>query len=335
MTKPYVLWVFVTASAVFFHSGCDRNRTQAQLRAELRTSLQIPIYKNPLKPELVASWKKRETVFERVRFQGRRDDFIPALICYSELAKTRPLPVILCMPGSPNRKEDLLHPVQLLTRLARRGYFVVSIDRPYHGERDGDSNTAIRQKGVTRVLGEYVYDLMRTVDYVQTRTEADGKRIGMLGLSMGGMEALLMGALDSRVGVVVSVAGQLSWDEIFSAGSWKTVFPGFTLTRKLIRSNATNSNALEAFKREFPDMDNIDSSKISKLVSPKPLLLMTGDEDRFVPPSSTLKTYNETLVEYQASDVANRISVWIEPEIGHAFSKEMEKRALEWFTIWL
>ena len=62
---------------------------------------------------------------------------------------------------------------------------------------------------------------------------------------------------------------------------------------------------------------------------------MTGDEDRFVPPSSTLRTYNETLVEYQANDVANRINVWIEPEIGHAFSKQMEKRALEWFTIWL
>jgi dipeptidyl aminopeptidase/acylaminoacyl peptidase len=314
-------------------SGCPGD--PAVTRKEVRAALGIPQFRNPLEARLVSRWKKRDTVIESVRFQGRRGDFIPALVCYSELARHRPAPAILCMPGSPNRKEDLMQPLQLLPRWARRGFFVLSIDRPYHGERGGDSGAAIRRKGLVKVWGEYVHDLMRAVDYIGTRPEAARGRVGMLGLSMGGMEALLISALDPRVGVVVSVAGQLSWEEIFASGSWRVVFPGLPLARELRRSAASNAAALEAFRSRYPGLETIDASRISQLLAPRPLLLMTGAEDPFVPPPSTRRTYEEAVPFYESAGAADRIALWIEPDTGHAFSKPMEERSLQWFARWL
>ena len=55
---------------------------------------------------------------------------------YSELAYAQALPT-LCMPGTPNVKEDLLNGLNIMRPWADRG-FVISIDRPYHGLREGN-----------------------------------------------------------------------------------------------------------------------------------------------------------------------------------------------------
>ena len=127
---------------------------------------------------------------------------------WSELPRARPLPVLLLMPGSPNRKEDLLRPRALLPLWAQAGFlFVLTIDRPYHGERPGDPAAAIRAKGLPRVLGEYVLDLQRALDYAAARPEADAGRIGMMGLSMGGMGGAAAG-LGRRAGRLRRLRGR-------------------------------------------------------------------------------------------------------------------------------
>ena len=84
----------------------------------LRQVLAVPHFRNPLAATIVERWTQRDLVFEKVSFQGRYGDWIPALVVYSQMALSIPLPVILCMPGSPKVKEDLLQPMDLLPRWA-------------------------------------------------------------------------------------------------------------------------------------------------------------------------------------------------------------------------
>ena len=93
------------------------------LQDTLRSVLKISKHRNSLQPRLIKSWKRRDLIFEQVQFQGRYNQFIPALVCYSEMARFRPLPAVLCMPGTPNKKEDLLRPLDLLPRWAEQGFF--------------------------------------------------------------------------------------------------------------------------------------------------------------------------------------------------------------------
>lgn len=314
-------------------SGCGDGAPAPAISQQIRAALSLP--QSPagaLSARVEATWRRRDAVIERVSIQGRGQP-IPALIAYSDLARSRPLPVILCMPGSPNRKEDLVEPLDLLSSWAQEGFFVISIDRPYHGDRPGDPEEAIREKGLPRVLGEYVYDLMRALDYAETRPEADMTRVGMLGLSMGGMESLLLGAVDDRVGCVVSVSGQLSWQDVFGTDTWKLIFTGLPLTQRLRAERAKGTAVYEAFLQQMPELAALDAPAIAPSLAPRPLLLMTGELDPYVTPAATRRTHAAAVEAYR--DTPERLQVWIEDDVGHAFSARMQRRALDWFRVWL
>jgi dienelactone hydrolase len=314
--------------------GCDLDGPDPPTADQVRAALSLPWFRAAsLADRVEESWRRRDAVIERVTFHGRRGQPIPALIGYSDLAASRPLPVILCMPGSPNRKEDLVAPLDLLASWAQDGFFVISIDRPYHGDRPGDPEEAIREKGLPTVLGEYVYDLMRALDYAATRPEADMTRVGMLGLSMGGMESLLLAAVDERVGVVVSVSGQLSWQDVFRTDSWKLIFTGLPLTRKLRAENASGDVVLDAFLAQMPELSVLDAPVIAASLSPRPLLLMTGERDPYITPAAARRTHAAAVESYHQTP--ERLQLWIAGGVGHAFSASMQRRALDWFRLWL
>jgi len=320
---------------VFVALACAESHLPDVTPEDVRQALSLRHYRGPLNPRIEQTSRRRDIILERVRFQGRRDDEIPALICYSEMARVRPLPVILCMPGSPNRKEDLLQPLDLVRRWAERGFFVISIDRPHEGDRIGTADAVVRENGLAKLWGESVYDLMRTVDYVATRPEADIGRVGMLGLSMGAMESLLMATLDPRVSVVVAVAGQLTWREVFATRSWQLVFRGMDLTDRLRRDGLSGHQARVAFLEGNPGLEVLDASVLAPLVAPKPMLLMTGSDDPYITPAAARHTYSAALVAYGDLGQEDRLDLWVEDGLGHAFSTAMQKRALEWFVRWL
>ncbi len=308
---------------------------QEQQKPDLRQILSVPHFRNPLDSKIEQSWKRRDVTLERVSFQGRYGTRIPALIAYSDLARARPLPVLLCMPGSPNVKEDLLERVDVLYSWADQGFFTISIDRPYHGDREGDLSQALQEKGLLKVWGESIYDLMRALDYVETRPEADAERIGMLGLSMGGVEALLLGALDERINVFVSVDGHLAWGDIFYSDAWKHIFRGLELRHELVRQGAHGDEVQRAFFAAYPGLEEVDALALASRLAPRPLLLMVGAEDPFVPAAATRHTHASAEDAYAQSGASEHLALLEVEGVGHSFNRHMQEEALAWFIRWL
>jgi dienelactone hydrolase len=105
-------------------------------------------------------------------------------------------------------------------QLVRQGFVVLCPDARGHGERreetrELDENSLI-SSGCTchhlslkgeplgqAVAGMWTWDLMRLLDYAQTRPEVDPGRIGCAGLSGGGLQTLYLAALDERVRAAV------------------------------------------------------------------------------------------------------------------------------------
>lgn len=311
--------------------GCSSQ--QQQEIPDLRQALSVPHFRNPLEPHTTETWTHRDITLERVSFQGRYGERIPALLAYSGIGKSRPLPVLLCMPGSPNVKEDLLQRIDIISEWADRGFFTISIDRPYHGERVGDLRSATMEKGFLKVWGESVYDLMRTIDYVETRKEANVDRLGMLGLSMGGIEALWLAALDPRVDVVVSVAGHLAWEDIFAGEAWKNIFRGLELRHELVRKGAEGSEVQQAFFAANPGMQDIDALHVVAQVAPRPLLLMVGADDPYIPLTASRHTHAAAQTKY--ASFPGRLVLSEVENAGHSFNRVMQDEALKWFIHWL
>jgi dienelactone hydrolase len=98
--------------------------------------------------------------------------------------------------------------------LVKLGFFVLAVDAfgagerhpqpgpgAYHGALHG---SALWPAGHT-LLGMQVYDNRRLVDYLLTRPEVDGSKLGITGASGGGNQTMYAGALDERFSAVVPV----------------------------------------------------------------------------------------------------------------------------------
>jgi len=106
--------------------------------------------------------------------------------------------------------------------LAGRGYVVISPDYPGFGELCGyDFQNDRYQSGTMKGIFNHI----RCVDLLQSLPEADSTRIGVIGHSLGGHNALFAGAFDTRIKVVVASCGwtEFEYDDISPAdnyGGW-------------------------------------------------------------------------------------------------------------------
>lgn len=88
--------------------------------------------------------------------------------------------------------------------LAQRGFVVISTNVGQH---------EIYEPGRT-LMGERLWDLMRCVDYLESRPDVNGQRIGCAGLSLGGEMAMWLGAMDTRMAATVSCGFLTAMDQM-------------------------------------------------------------------------------------------------------------------------
>jgi pimeloyl-ACP methyl ester carboxylesterase len=119
-------------------------------------------------------------------------------------------PAVLCLhQTTPNGKDS---PVGLTDRatlhyakeLTKRGYVTLSPDYPSFGESknydfDADDYTSGTMKAI--------YDNIRAIDLLRSLPEVDPNRIGCIGHSLGGHNALFTAVFDERIKAVVSSCG--------------------------------------------------------------------------------------------------------------------------------
>jgi pimeloyl-ACP methyl ester carboxylesterase len=99
---------------------------------------------------------------------------------------------VLLLPGSGSTRDDVLPHAAML---ARHGFGVLMLDPRGHGGSEGEPM-------------EFGWganaDLSAAVDFLTDRPDVDASRIGALGLSMGGEQAVTAAASDARIRAVVA-----------------------------------------------------------------------------------------------------------------------------------
>ncbi|MFT5327455.1 MAG: hypothetical protein ACI8P0_005346, partial [Planctomycetaceae bacterium] len=166
----------------------------------------------PLNPKLLGTLQRDGYRVEKVIFQTLPDVWITA----NAYVPDRPgkQPAVLCVHGHWKGAKQDPHVQARCIGLARLGFFVLAVDAFGAGER-----------GIGKALGEYhgemvaatlypigkplsgiqVYENQRAVDYMLTRPEVDGDRLGITGASGGGNQSMYAGAFDERFKAVVPV----------------------------------------------------------------------------------------------------------------------------------
>lgn len=106
------------------------------------------------------------------------------------------------------------------------------------------------------VTGMWVWDLMRLIDYAQTRSDLNTTRLGCAGLSGGGLQTLWTAALDERITAAI-VSGYF-----------------YGVKESLLDMHGHCSCNYVPHLWEYADHGDLGA-----LIAPRPLMVQTGDQD--------------------------------------------------------
>jgi dienelactone hydrolase len=236
-------------------------------------------------------------------------------------------------------KNQLYEGASIANELVGRGYVVITIDMFFWGERrmllDGDPSSyqepqrmtpaevsAFNQRSsqseqlVARTLmtagitwpGVVLWDDLRTLDYLASRPEVDRRRIGCIGLSVGGYRSFLLAALDPRIKAAVDVG-------------WMTSYASN------IRRHVINT---VGFTFHIPGLYRyLDLPDLAALIAPRSIFVINGSKDTLFPPDGVEKAYRKIEACFRKAGAAEqqRCRLYSAP---HQFNREMQADAWEW-----
>jgi dienelactone hydrolase len=233
----------------------------------------------------------------------------------------------------------------IASELARRGYVTIAIDMFYWGERRmilDDDPAAYRERPLSitdqeirafnqrasqgeslvgRSLftagitwpGVVVWDDIRTLDYLASRQDVDAKRLGCVGLSVGGYRSFLLAALDERIKAAVDVG-------------WMTSFGS------QIKQHVTNTVGLSFhINGLYRDMDFPD---IAALIAPRALLTINGSKDGLFAIEGVKMAFDKIARCYAKARATDRARSRLY-DAPHEFNLEMQAEAWEWLRRWV
>ncbi|MEZ6112575.1 MAG: prolyl oligopeptidase family serine peptidase [Pirellulaceae bacterium] len=171
-----------------------------------------------LHAEITGKAEHDEFVVENVQFQSRPGLYVTGNL-YVPKKADKPLPAILYVCGHGRVAKNGIsygnktHYQHHGAWFARNGYVCLTIDTLQLGEIEGIHHGTYRynmwwwlNRGYTSA-GVEAWNCIRALDYLQSRAEVDGERLGVTGRSGGGAYSWWIAALDERIKCAVPVAG--------------------------------------------------------------------------------------------------------------------------------
>lgn len=242
-------------------------------------------------------------------------------------------------------KQQLYNGKSIAAELARRGYVVIVIDMFYWGERRmilDDDPLAYRERprSITRQEidafnrrsqqneqlmarslftagitwpGVILWDDLRTLDYLASRPEVDRKRLGCVGLSVGGYRSFLLAALDERIRVAVDVG-------------WMTSFAP-QIKQHVVNSIGFTFHVIGLYRY-------LDMPDLAALVTPRSVLVINGSKDRLFAPDGVRAAFDKIARCYEKAGALERQRCRLY-DAPHEFNLEMQAEAWEWLERWM
>lgn len=290
----------------------SRNRAQAEawqgrLRAKLAELLGgFPATKSALEPQTLEVRKFPGYRREKFVFESRPGMHVLGYLLTPATGKA-PFPAMVCVPGHGRGVDDIVgidakgqdrtgkegYQHDFAVQAVEHGMAAVAIEpmafgcrRDARTRRKGLGTAACQPAaGAALLLGETmigwrVYDVMRTIDWIQTRKELDPRRVGCMGISGGGTCTTFAAALEPRIRAAL-ISGYLNTfrDSVMSlAHCIDNYVPGIL-------------NWAEMYD-------------VAGLIAPRPLFVESGEKDDIFPIAASRESFERVKKVYAAFGAA-------------------------------
>jgi dienelactone hydrolase len=241
---------------------------------------------------------------------------IPVIACFRQ-DEGAPKPLVILSHGFGKSKEDLKDELEML---AHMGYYAVAMDNRGHGKRAEPAfGSQVFHDGllnvyqVRRLIKETADDIPSIIDHFKENKQVNARRIGMLGVSMGGFAAFRALVIEERIGVVAPIIASPYWDEL------PEDVP--------VLATPEAAERLTAYAREY------SPARYPERFFPRPILIQVGEKDNHYNVERVKQFHQEIKRYYHGSDKSVKLTV--HENVGHKFTEPMWTNAVEWFQDYL
>lgn len=269
--------------------------------------------RTPLNAKVTGTLQRGDYVVEKVHFECVPGAFVIGNL-YRPANVEGKLPAVLYLCGHTKGKVSPTY--QAHPRwFGQHGYVALVLDPIQLGESQGihhgtyrDNRWDWHSRGYTPA-GTEVWNAMRALDYLESRPDVDPERMGVTGLSGGGVISWCLGAADERVKVVVPVC---------QSGSIEHV-----ITDRATDGHCDCAFWINYYRWCWPD--------IGSLIAPRAFLIASGSEDVLWRPYGYRDVANRIRHQYAALDVADRFDL-IEDLSPHGYTPKLRQAIFTWFN---
>ncbi|MCC6408774.1 MAG: acetylxylan esterase [Planctomycetes bacterium] len=227
------------------------------------------------------------------------------------------LPVIVNPNGHWQHKKSEPTVQARLIHQVKHGYLALAVDSPGHSF-EGDAKIERRGAGThfdprliagsTTADTIFVWDLMRALDYLETRPEADMAHVGITGTSGGGHATMFAFAADERFACAVPCCYPSSFLDGWNNGCDCNHVPGYVQVG--------------------------DRADVLGIRAPAPVFVIGATDDDEFPARGTLRTGEKLAAQWKLFGAEQR--AWCRLfEGGHDYSQPMREAALGFFDLYL
>lgn len=285
----------------------------------------FPETRTPLNARITGTLERDGYRVEKLIYESLPGFFVTANV-YVPTATRGPFPAILGAAGHAAVGKALPAYQSAFIALAKRGNIVLAYDPPVQGER---MEFLKSPTGKPRAMGHimpglqclltggtvaryFLWDGVRAIDYLLTRSDVDPRRLGAAGNSGGGTQSAFLGVVEPRLAAVAPSCYWTSWEKLWrlpASGPQDSeqVIPNF------IRNGLGFSDLIVAF-------------------APKPILMLTATRD-FFPVEGARDTLAEARPAYAILGAVDRLG-YFEYDDAHGWSQPRREATSQWFDRW-
>lgn len=289
--------------------------TESQRRERWREMLGLsPLPpRTPLAAEVTGVLDRGDYVVEKVHFQCLPGAYVVGNLYRPKKIEGK-LPAVLYLCGHSVGKVApgyQAHP----RWFGQHGYVALVLDPIQLGESQGFHHGTYRDerwdwpsRGYTPA-GAEVWNAMRALDYLQSRDDVDPERMGVTGLSGGGVISWCLGAADERVKVVVPVCQSGSIEQV-------------------VADRGTDGHCDCAFWINYHRWCWAD---IGSLIAPRSFLIASGSEDVLWRPLGYRDVAHRIRRQYAELGADEHFDL-VEDLSPHGYTPKLRKAIFTWFN---
>jgi len=265
--------------------GWERQRTE--LVGELSNTLGLPD-REPMKAGVTDTKQDGDLVIEEIAYSWAGETYVSATVIRGTQASGRQPAIV--MPSGWLGHHTFLPYREFVEHMARQGFVVLFIDDPRTGKRQAPYAgfyAAASSAGI-QGAGVQVFDAVRGLDYLLTRSDVDSGKIGIAGSGAGALHAYMAAALEPRFQFVVAVGGTTTYE---------------ALARTAVNGKGPDDpSAFVAGILGATDMD-----RVAACIAPRPVLVAGDANSQRWPADGCVQVLRTMKTVYGLSDAQDRI----------------------------